>query len=518
MRHKHRAVTIAQRDSLPESFESWLDPDRALPEPSRFWPTDFGRPWWTGPIVLLTVIITYALVQTDVSDKADLDYLAVMFVAACLPLFAASAIALRRWIPATRARWLRKKGRWRDGLHLLSDSLLYVRGNSVTIIERGRLSALRTKQDADQINKREKRDGKHRLRPAIGYRDDRGEQAFLVIDENRELWWSLLAARWDDWRRTGKPPRAVEPTQARKVLAKWLPNIIYLQLLYIVMVLLGVMLFLILADFVDPNTAFIVNAGLGVSMMIFGFIGAAIALQKPLRRWFPNLNVENYGSGYAGLLGAFTMVSVLYVGSQGNAWWQTAFADRIPDINLAEAIQYKGENFMLGLRDVRVAQGSFGVDYGAYQPEVYNHSSRRSETGRYHYVARLVSTRSPETCVYLGAVENDPRIKTKRRSSAERLLTLAPYYREPLDLGPLDLGSLDLGRTDTASAFKKALDDLEGGEIRRCRNMLLEPIADPDALAGEELRKLWWVILALQLSPLVLLSIWTWFKWENRWL
>jgi hypothetical protein len=508
VRHKHRAVTTAQRDSLPESFELWLDPDRALPEPSRFWPTGFGRPWWTGPIVLLTVIITYALVQTFMSDKADLDYLAVMFVAACLPLFVASAIALRRWIPATRARWLRRKGRWRDGVYLLSDSLLYVRGNSVTIIERGRLSALRTKQDADQINKREKRDGKHRLRPAIGYRDDRGEQAFLTIDENRELWWSLLADRWGDWRRTGKPLRAVEPTQAREALDKWLPNILFLQLLYLTTVLAGVVLFIVFADLIDPDTAFIVNAGIALVMM-FGFLGAAFALRKPLHPWFPNLNFSfDRGGGYGVLLGFFTMWSVLFIGSQGNVWWKTAFADRLPDVSLSEAIGYQGENVMLGLRDVRVEQGRFGVEYGAYQPRVYNHAERRSETGRYHYVARLVSTRSPETCLYLSAVEDDPLIKTERRSSAERLLTLAPYYREPLDLG----------RTETASAFKKAVDDLEGGEIRRCWNMIVEPIADPDALAGEEWRKLWWIILALQLSPLVLLSIWAWFKWENRWL
>ncbi|NEX23619.1 hypothetical protein G3480_25650 [Thiorhodococcus mannitoliphagus] len=367
---------------------------------------------------------------------------------------------------------------------------------------------MRTKRNADQINKREKRDGKHRLRPAIGYKDDRGEQAFLVIDENRERWWSLLSARWDDWRRTGKPPTAVEPTPAREVLDKWLPNILFLQLLYLTTVLAGVALFVVLADLIDPETAFVVNAVIALVMM-FGFIGAAFGLHKPLRPWFPNLNLSfDRGGDYGVLLGFFTLFSVLFVGSQGSVWWKTAFADRLPEVFLAEAIGYKGENVMLGLRDVRVAQGSFGVEYGAYQPRVYNHAERRSETGRCHYVARLVSTRSPETCLYLGAVEDDPQTQTKRRSSAERLLTLGPYYREPLDLG----------RTGTASAFKKALDDLEGSETRRCRNMIVEPIADPDALAGEEWRELWWIILALQLSPLVLLLIWAWFKWENRWL
>ncbi|MBK5967493.1 hypothetical protein CCR91_01535 [Thiorhodovibrio winogradskyi] len=452
--------------------------------------------------------MTYPVLRAYLLGKASPAYTAAMLVMLSLPLLVGSLIALRRWLPATRARWLREKGRWRDGVYLLEDRLLYVRGETATIIKRSRLRALRTKQDADRFNKDGKREGKHRLLPAIGYQDDRGKQAYLAIDENRDIWWSSIAERWDDWRRTGKPPSAVEPQTTRAAIKQWLPNIIYLQLLYLTVVLAGVILFIFLADWIDPDTAFIVNGGVALIMML-GFIGIAFKLHKPLRRWFPKLNLSyEHGGGYGVLLGFFTMGSVLFVGAQGNVWWQTAFAERLPEVFLAEAMRYKGENVMLGLRDARVDQGKFGVEYGAYQPWIFSAAERESNRGPYHYVARLVSTRSPETCLYVAAVEDDPLIKTERRSSAERLLTTAPYYREPLGLG----------RTEKARAWQHALDDLEGSETRRCQNMMVEPIADPDALAAKDWRQLWWVILLLQLLPLVMLSIWAGFKRENRWL
>lgn len=500
-------MKTVQRDALPESLQPWLDPSHSLPEPARFWPTGFRRPWWTVPIILLTVTIPYLLLQAYLSGKAGLAYTTTMLVMSCLPLLFGSLIALRRWLPATRARWLRKKRRWRDGVYLLQDSLLYVRGKTVTIIKRNRLRALRTKENADQINKNEKRKGKHRPSPAIGYQDDQGKQAFLTIDEDRDVWWSSIADRWDDWRRTGKPPTSVEPITTRAVLEKWLPNIIYLHLLYLAVVLAGVILFIVSAELVDPDTAFWVNGGVAMIMM-FGFIGIALKLHKPLRRWFPNLNLSyDHGGGYGILLGFFTLGSVLFVGGQGNVWWQTAFAERLSEVSLAEAIRYKGEKVMLGLRDATVGQGNFGVEYGAYQPQVFNHAERRSEPGPYHYIARLVSANSPETCLYLGGVEDDPLINIERRSSAVRLLTAATYYREPLRLHRSD-----------SKAWQHAINNLEDGDTRSCQNMVVEPITDPDALAGKERRQLWWVILLLQLVPLVMLFIWGGFKRERRWL
>ena len=490
------------RDALPDTLRRWCNPDVPLAEPSRYFPGGFARPWWAPPCALLAVFWNLAIIRQYLLEAGNVAMFAATFALLGLPLLIFAVLGLRRWWPATRARGRHRKGRWRDGVFLLDEGLLVVSGASATFVPRQRVRALRSHADAQALNRKEKREGQHRVRPGIFFEDSDGAHAFVRIDEPREIWWSLLAARWSTWKQDGSAPDALPaPVTAGAALRDWLPNLAYLQGLYLLVTVLGLGLFHLLASLLGADAGFMLSFVLGLALM-FGFIGLAFVLLKGLKRRWPELPVSlayEHGGGYAVLLGFCAFGSLVVIGGQSALWWQTAFAARLTDVRVADAPAYRGQNVLLGLSDAVIEARR----YGAYQPLIHSADHRRSERGNYLYVTRLTSTDASAPCLYLGAAGS----KVHRRSEAQRLLVPATFYREPLRLAsPAD-----------ADDWARAVDDLEG-DGPRCTLMIVEGIDNPDALAAEEWRGIWRYLLLFQVLPLVMLLAWAFFKREQRWL
>lgn len=445
------------------------------------------------------------IVSLTLRDGFATKDLALNLLLGCLPLGIASVVALAGWRRGTRARREHARGRWRQGVFLLKDGLLVNVGEGARFIPRGAVHALRTPENTGRGGWRRRDRGARDVEPGFLCRETGGGQTLLRVGKLPSSWWSRIAAAFEGWSAEGAAPPARVRESPYGCIARWLPVIVYLHGVLLVWLAGAAVLTVQVGRWVGGENGFLTGFVLGLPML-FVFPLLVTRLLPLVRRSWPALPDEisfETGGGYAVLLGVFATIGTIGIAHQSATWLLTLTAERLPEVKVEHATRFQGRNVLLGLPDARIDASRYGV-HQPYVPRAGTHG-RHLEPGAWHYVTRLSSRDDPRVCIYLGALQDRLTEATHRRSTAQRVLHQASFYREPLFLVERERGY-----------WKKAVDDLEG-EGDRCAFMVVEPVDDPDALEALEWARIGLLMLIMHAVPLALLTAWAWVRYENDW-
>lgn len=266
------------------------------------------------------------------------------------------------------------------------------------------------------------------------------------------------------------------------------PNILFLHVLYVIVCIAVISLSVLVSRYYDAGTGFVVACGIGILMMFAFPLLANYTAPIGHKLWSKiaaDISFER-GGGYAVLLGIAAVIFIIVVSGYASEWWAVKSAKRLADVRLSEAIHYREQNVMLGLRDAKLPDSR---TYGAYKDRVCNDKGKSCKD-IWLYVTELTSNESISSCVFLGI------------SSKKNFMRFPPGFK----VSPFyyELGIL----TSTPSEWGNAVANWD--TQNRCKSyMIVESIDNPAHLVSEKWTTAWLLTAVFTFVPLIVFIIWS---------